>query len=133
MSKSRRTRPKAACACNDKDADKAYKSARAAERIAVLCEESRFLAAIARCHACGQHFLQIWTELSSFDGDDSQSNTYIPVTPAKSKQLQEADLDEDLLIAMDLKGRHLQWIHARGSDDDGVSWTDGPVMIFPHD
>lgn len=132
MSKSTRTRVKPACARNDNNAEMAYNSACAAERIAVLYEESQFLAAIARCHAYAQHFLQIWTELSSFNGDDSQSNTYIPITPEKSEQLQARNVDEDDLMAMQLKGRHLQWVHARGSDG-GVSWADGPVMIFPND
>jgi hypothetical protein len=106
---------------------------RAAERIAVLYQEYRFLAAVVRCRVCGQHFLQIFAELSSWDGDDSQSNQYIPITPAKAKQLRAAKVDEGYLDAMKLNQRHLSWIHARGSEDDSLSWVNGAVTFLPHD
>ena len=98
-----------------------------------LIDESHFDVALRRCPACGQQFVQIFTEFVDWaDGDDPQYWDLLPLTA------QEADALATQGTAVDLKqieelGRHrrrLKMDHPKGQPRR-VKWATGGLSIYP--
>jgi hypothetical protein len=123
------------CACLGEDADAALAAIRRASHTDSLVDESHFMVCILRCSACGQLFLDIFTELIDWSGgDDSQAWMYVPINDSEARWLRAAGpaADDRFLLAMKIHRRFLSRVYPRGMDPR-VTWGTGPLVILPHD
>ena len=125
--------PVAGCVCKNPDASVAWKMGRTAH--VSLIDESHLGAQLFRCAACNQDFLQIFTEVVDWeDGDDSQAWSVHPIEAELAERLKAAreEVDEAFLAGLGIEGRQLSSCYPRGSFKS-VKWSDGPLVILPHD
>lgn len=119
--------------CWPDDAEAAWAARAALERDMVLIDASHVIAALLRCRACDQVFLSVFTERIDWTGgDDPQSWTVLPLTPAEAAGLRAHDaLPEAALDALGAGRRSLRREHP----SDGavrVYWGAG-LRVGPHD
>ena len=124
------------CACLGPDTLAAKQAIRKAPRVAVLADESHFMASIERCDSCGQHFLSLFCERADWvDGDDPQTWLAFPVSADEARQLQAANVaaDENTLMAIVAKPQRFLY-HDTPKGAAGVfEWRTGTFHIPGHD
>lgn len=100
----------------------------------ILIDQSHLIVSIRVCPACGQRWLQVFTELMDFEkGDDSQAWCVAPITAEESDSLvrQGENLALPDAVALSEGRRYLRVVHPRGQERS-VSWATGAMPLFPH-
>jgi hypothetical protein len=125
-----------ACACLGADTLAAKQAIRTAPRVAVLADESHFMASIERCDSCGQHFLTIFCERVDWvDSDDPQTWLAFPVSADEMRQLQAANVaaDESTLTAIVASPQRFLYHDTPKGAARVFEWRTGTLHIPGHD
>ena len=113
--------------CWPESAEAAWEAGSLLERRHELIRESHFNVRIVGCHACGQAFLWVFSELIDWSaGDDSQGWIRIPLTVDEVRNLRGLPEDdvERTIYGIGENRRSLRRIHPRGMTA-GCSWDWG--------
>ena len=112
-------------------AEEAYAAWQAASTVTELIDESHYIVRIVACHSCGQHFLNVFTELIDWDGgEDPCSRRRLPLTPQEAVSLTGHPTEQQLTsLAGDRKCLAFDW--PKG-EPKAVYWTRG-LLIGAHD
>ena len=98
-----------------------------------LIDESHFDVMLCRCPACGQQFVQIFTEFVDWaDGDDPQYWDLLPLNAEEADALaaQGSAVDLKRIEELGRDRRRLKMDHPNGQPRR-VEWTTGWFSIYP--
>lgn len=124
------------CLCISEDAEAAHQQIVTGPGESTwFVNESHLGVSIWQCGICGQRFLHVFTELIDWeDGDDSQAFIYCPISEAEAAKLnaETERIDGRYLTKLGIERRILwrNWPRGGGSS---IFYTEGPLIILPHD
>lgn len=117
--------------CWPASAEEAYAAWKAASTVTELVHESHYIVRVVACQSCGQHFLNVFTELIDWDdGEDPCSRRRVPLTPQEAESLAGYPTEQQLTsLAGERKCLAFDWPKDKPK---AVYWTRG-LLIGPHD
>jgi hypothetical protein len=121
--------------CMPADAEEAWAAKEGFHLVAELVEESHYSVRITACPACGQHFVDVFTErIDWVNGEDPQSSAVLPVTEAEAEALaaQGEKVSQRLIESFGVARRYLRWDYPSATQPS-VHWAQGNFWIGPHD
>lgn len=118
-------------ACWPESAEQAYEAWQVPTNVRDLVNESHFIVRVVACGSCGQHFLNVFTELIDWDdGEDPCSRRRVPLTREQAETLTDYPGEQRLTVMVaDRKCLAFDWPKDKPR---AVYWTRG-LLIGPHD
>lgn len=123
------------CSCQSENTEIAYATISTGTRINQLADESHFGAYLIQCKLCDQLFLTIFCETIDWvDGDDPQTWSYTMVTEEEANQVRDLgdSIDDLSIMKLSLPGKTL-WRSFPKGEQISLKWSDGPLIVMPHD